>query len=150
MFWLLVNRRISWQWLVACVHNEFWLFLQKLDEVKKETDSEVKVKKEYVSSDDEPADKKKKSSSVKVKKEQDDDDVDEPIESTPPTSEDEASGSGSESDWAALRNKMVTWIALSGLNTKAVIAVLNTKQLCHNKIFTVFEESHGICFMSVH
>jgi len=70
--------------------------------VKKETDSEIKVKKGNVSSDDEPADKKKKSSPGKVKKEQDDDDdddyVDEPIESTPPTSENEASGSGSESD----------------------------------------------------
>lgn len=72
----------------------------KLEEVKKETDTDIKVKKENISSDDEPADKKKKSSPVKVKKEQDDDDddVDEPIESTPPTSEDEASGSGSESD----------------------------------------------------
>jgi hypothetical protein len=73
--------------------------------VKKEIDSETKVKKENVSSEDEPADKKKKSSPVKVKKEQgggddddDDDDVDEPIESTPPTSEADASGSGSESD----------------------------------------------------
>jgi hypothetical protein len=72
--------------------------LQKLEEVKKEPDADIKVKKENISSDDEAADKKKKSSPVKVKKEADNDDVDEPIESTPPTSEDEASGSGSESD----------------------------------------------------
>lgn len=67
----------------------------KLEEVKKERDTETKVKKEKKGSDDEPADQKKKSASAKVKKEPDDD-VDEPIESTPPTSDD-ASGSGSDS-----------------------------------------------------
>ena len=102
--------------------------------MKKEIDS---VKKEKVSSDDEPADKKKKSSPAKVKKEKgdddDDDDVDEPIESTPPTSEDEASGSGSESDWAALRDEMATLIALMWPNITAAIAVLNTSHVTIRK-----------------
>ncbi|XP_023722223.1 FACT complex subunit Ssrp1 [Cryptotermes secundus] len=68
----------------------------KLEEVKRERDNETKVKKEKKASDDEQADQKKKSASAKVKKESDDD-MDEPIESTPPTSDNEASGSGSDS-----------------------------------------------------
>lgn len=102
--------------------------------MKKDIDSEIKVKKENISSEDEPEDKKKKSSAAKVKKEpDDDDDVDEPIESTPPTSEDEASGSGSGSDWATLRDEMVTWITLIWLNIKAAIAVLNISHVTLRK-----------------
>jgi hypothetical protein len=74
------------------------LVLQKLEEVKKDT--ETKIKKEKKDSDDEPLDQKKKSTTAKVKKEkkESDDDIDEPIEKTPPTSEDEVSGSESDSD----------------------------------------------------
>lgn len=83
----------------------------KLEDVKKEKDEEPKVKKEKKDSDDEaeePEEDKKKSNkpAAKVKKEkkdsdkedEDDDEIDEPIESTPPTTENEASGSGSDSD----------------------------------------------------
>lgn len=71
------------------------MVLQKLEEVKKDT--ETKIKKEKKDSDDEPLDQKKKSATTKVEKESDDD-IDEPIEKTPPTSEDEVSGSESASD----------------------------------------------------
>ncbi|KDR11732.1 FACT complex subunit Ssrp1 isoform X1 [Zootermopsis nevadensis] len=70
----------------------------KMEEVKK--DAETKIKKEKKASDDEPLDQKKKSAPAKtVKQEKEsDDDIDEPIEKTPPTSEDEVSGSESDSD----------------------------------------------------
>lgn len=69
-----------------------------MEEVKK--DAETKIKKEKKASDDEPLDQKKKSAPAKtVKQEKEsDDDIDEPIEKTPPTSEDEVSGSESDSD----------------------------------------------------
>lgn len=109
------------------------MVLQKLEEVKRERDTETKVKKEKKGSDDEPADQKKKSASVKVKKESDDD-MDEPIESTPPTSDDEASGSGSDSGWVSLEDKNET--AIIWLNIREATVIPNVRslpQLCHNK-----------------